>query len=101
MKRDELILSFRMLSEAHDDLKRIGVGINLRVFNERLADVLDHMSNALGHDETAPQERTIIQIAGSENCIYALCSDATLWTRNKSGGWSMHPDIPQPCKETD
>lgn len=38
--------------------------------------------------------RKIVQIAGSENRIYALGDDGTLWEMNQSGEWSRHPDLP-------
>lgn len=42
--------------------------------------------------------RKIIQISGSENRIYALCNDHTIWEYNHDGVWTEHPPIPQPVK---
>lgn len=39
--------------------------------------------------------RKITQIAGSDNRIYALCEDGTLWEMNQSGEWDQHPPIPE------
>lgn len=44
--------------------------------------------------------KQIKQIAGSENRIYALCEDGTLWEYNHSGEWSEHipiPELPEPA----
>lgn len=39
--------------------------------------------------------RKIKQIAGSDNRIYALCEDGTLWEINHTGEWTQHPGIPE------
>ena len=36
----------------------------------------------------------IKQIAGSDNRIYALCYDGSLWEMNHGGEWSEHPPLP-------
>lgn len=38
--------------------------------------------------------RKIAQIAGSENRIYALATDGTLWEMNSGGHWLEHPPLP-------
>lgn len=38
--------------------------------------------------------RKIVQIAGSDNRIYALADDGMLWEMNHSGEWDEHPQLP-------
>lgn len=39
-------------------------------------------------------KRTIKQIAGSDNRIYALADDGTLWEMNHAGMWTQHDGLP-------
>lgn len=39
-------------------------------------------------------KRKIVQIAGSDNRIYALDDDGTLWEMNFDGVWVEHPPLP-------
>lgn len=44
-------------------------------------------------------KRRIVQIAGSDNRIYVLADDGSLWEMNHDGKWVEHfelPDRPEP-----
>lgn len=40
------------------------------------------------------KSRKIVQIAGSDNRIYALADDGSLWEMNHDGDWTEHPPLP-------
>lgn len=39
-------------------------------------------------------KRSIKQISGSDNRIYALADDGTLWELNHGGEWTQHDPLP-------
>lgn len=44
-------------------------------------------------------KRTITQIAGTDNRIFALANDGTIWEWNNSAVWTQHDCLPQPAEE--
>lgn len=68
-----------------------------RNFQLRCRDTeMDKLKSPNMPSTTSPTKRRVIQIAGSDNRLYALCDDYTVWEMNHSGMWCQHPEIPQP-----
>lgn len=91
--------AFKEFSLAREEISKTGVGLNIRTLASMLDQGLETLVESMRQPEKDPS-REIKQIAGSENRIYALCVDGTLWEMNHSGQWALHPAIPLKEKTT-
>lgn len=95
MSNPNLELAFKQFHSIVETIDAKNVTINIKQLRDAMAQGLDVLADAMREiAEPAQVKRRIMQIAGSENRIYALDESGELWEINQHGAWDNHPPLP-------
>lgn len=95
MSNPNLELAFKQFHSVVETIDAKNVTINIKQLRDAMAQGLDVLADAMREiAEPTARKRQIVQIAGSENRIYALDEGGELWEMNHSGKWDAYPGLP-------
>jgi hypothetical protein len=95
MSNPNLELAFKQFHSIRDHIEKAGISLNVRELKLSIERGLDELAEGIRvASEPRAHQRRIVQVAGSDNRIYALDEDGELWEMNHSGRWDLHPGLP-------